>query len=72
MTETTPIPTLPAPALRLLAAAPHRLLFCIGALNVLLAMAWWTLWLVNTRWNLFVMPQPAVWAGWMHAMIMQY
>ncbi len=47
-------------------------MFCIGAMNVLLAMGWWTLWLVNTRWSLFAMPQPAVWAGWMHAIVMQY
>ena len=63
---------LPASLSRQLTAAPHRLLFCIGALNVLLAMAWWTLWLANTRWRLFAMPQPTVWAGWMHAIIMQY
>lgn len=63
---------LPATLSRQLTAAPHRLLFCIGALNVLLAMAWWTLWLVNTRWPMFAMPQPAVWAGWMHAIVMQY
>ena len=36
----------PASALRLLAAAPHRLMFFIGATNVLLAMTWWTLWLL--------------------------
>ena len=64
--------TLPAPALRLLAEAPHRLLFFVGASNVLLAMAWWTLWLVNARWALWVMPQPAIPAGWMHAFVMQY
>ncbi len=63
---------LPASLSRQLTAAPHRLLFCIGATNVLLAMGWWTLWLVNTRWNFFAMPQPAVWAGWMHAIVMQY
>ena len=33
----------------LLAAAPHRLLFFAGAANVLLAMLWWTLWLVDAR-----------------------
>ena len=37
------------PDLELLTAAPHRLLFLAGAGNVLLAMAWWTLWLINTR-----------------------
>ncbi len=63
---------LPLPILRLLASAPHRLLFCIGAANILLAMGWWTLWLVNVRWHLFALPQPAVYAGWMHAIVMQY
>lgn len=57
---------------RLLAAAPHRLLFFVGAANVLLAMAWWTLWLVNARWPMFAMPQPSIPAGWMHALVMQY
>src|SRR5436190_5849752 len=57
---------------RLLAAAPHRLLFFVGAANVLLAMAWWTLWLVDARWHLVGLPQPAVHAGWLHAMVMQY
>ena len=56
----------------LLAAAPHRLLFFTGAANVLLAMLWWTLWLVDARWQLFKWPQPAVYAGWMHAIVMQY
>ena len=63
---------LPASLSRQLTAAPHRLLFCIGATNVMLAMGWWTFWLVNTHWNFFAMPQPAVWAGWMHAIVMQY
>ncbi len=62
----------PGLALRLLAVAPHRLLFCVGAANVLLAMLWWALWLVNARWNVFSMAQPAAPAGWMHAIIMQY
>jgi uncharacterized protein involved in response to NO len=61
-----------AVALRLLAAAPHRLLFFVGAANVLLAMAWWTLWLLAARWQLVALPQPAVYAGWMHAIVMQY
>ena len=63
---------LPVPDLRLLAAAPHRLMFCIGAANVLLAMLWWAFWLVAVRWQLLDMPQPAAPAGWMHAIIMQY
>ena len=38
---------LPVGVLRQLAAAPHRLLFFVGATNVLLAMSMWTLWLVG-------------------------
>jgi uncharacterized protein involved in response to NO len=64
--------TLPPSALRMLAAAPHRLLFFVGAANVLLAMAWWAVWLVDTRWRVVGIPQPAVPAGWMHAIVMQY
>lgn len=56
----------------LLAAAPHRLLFFAGAANVLLAMLWWTLWLVDSRWRTIGLPQPAVHAGWLHAIVMQY
>lgn len=64
--------TLPPGALRLLAAAPHRLLFFVGAANVLLAMAWWAVWLVDARWHVIGIPQPAVPAGWLHAIVMQY
>jgi uncharacterized protein involved in response to NO len=60
------------PDIRLLAAAPHRFMFFVGASNVLLAVLWWTLYLINTRWQWFAMPQPAIPAGWMHAIIMQY
>ncbi len=49
-----------------IAAAPHRLLFFIGAANVLAAMVWWTVWLAGG------MPAPSVPAGWMHGFIMQY
>jgi glutamate N-acetyltransferase/amino-acid N-acetyltransferase len=38
----------------MLAAAPHRLLFFVGASNVLLAMTWWALWLVDARWHVLV------------------
>ena len=61
---------LPLPAV--LAAAPHRLLFLAGAANVLLAMLWWTAWLVDARWGWPGLPQPAVHAGWLHAIVMQY
>ena len=42
--------TLPASTLRIIAAAPHRLMFFIGATNVLLAMVWWAAWLIDARW----------------------
>ena len=57
---------------RLLALAPHRLMFFVGASNVLLAMLWWTGWLVATRWATWQMPQPEAYAGWLHAFVMQY
>ena len=56
----------------LLVAAPHRLLFFVGASNVLLAMLWWTLWLVDARWQVLGLPQPMAHAGWLHAIVMQY
>jgi uncharacterized protein involved in response to NO len=62
----------PLPSPRVLANAPHRLLFFIGAGNVLLAMAWWTLWLVDMRWHAIGLRQPAVYGGWIHAIVMQY
>jgi uncharacterized protein involved in response to NO len=55
-----------------ISAAPHRLLFLVGASNVLVAMAWWGFWLVAARWGGLEMPQPPLPAGWMHAVIMQY
>src|SRR3546814_14205982 len=60
-------PTAPATATlspATLARAPHRLLFFIGAANVLLAMFWWTLWLVEARWHVLDLPQPDVYGGW--------
>lgn len=57
---------------RLLAAAPHRLLFFVGAGNVLLAMTWWALWLMAARWHVTPMPQSTIPAGWAHAIVMQY
>ena len=47
-----------------LVRAPHRLLFFVGASNVLLAMMWWALWLIDARWHVIGMPQPVVPAGW--------
>ncbi len=57
---------------RLLAQAPHRLMFFIGASNLLLAMLWWAMWLADARWQLFGLRQPQPWAGWLHAFVMQY
>jgi uncharacterized protein involved in response to NO len=64
--------TFPESAARLMAAAPHRLLFLVGATNVLAAMGWWAAWLVAARWHIVETPQPPLPAGWMHAIIMQY
>ncbi len=60
------------PSAAQLAAAPHRLMFFIGALNVLAAMAWWAVWLIDARWHTFGLSPPPVPAGWMHAFVMQY
>ena len=65
--------TVPHLSPRLLAAAPHRLMFFIGACNLLLAMAWWAAWLASQRWpGLLQMPQAATYPGWLHAFVMQY
>lgn len=52
-----------------LTAAPHRLLFFVGATNVLAAMVWWT-W----RWLVSMDPVAVsqVPSSWLHAFIMQY
>jgi len=59
-------------SLRWLAHAPHRLMFFIGASNLLLAMTWWALWLASMRFGLWPMRQTTLYAGWLHAFIMQY
>ncbi|MDD3765214.1 MAG: NnrS family protein [Nevskiales bacterium] len=59
-------------SVRRLGAAPHRLLFFVGATNVLLAMAWWTAWLISAQASASWMPQPRISAGWLHAFVMQY
>ena len=62
-----------APSPSLLAAAPHRLMFFIGAGNLLLAMAWWAAWLAAQRWpGLLQVPQAATYPGWLHAFVMQF
>jgi len=57
---------------QLLANAPHRLLFFVGAGNVMLAMLWWALWLIDARWQVLGLWQPQVYGGWLHAIVMQY
>jgi len=47
-------------------------MFFIGATNLMLAMAWWSAWLLTTRWPLAQMHQPQPYAGWLHAFVMQY
>lgn len=65
--------TVPHLSPRLLAAAPHRLMFFVGACNLLLAMAWWAAWLASQRWpGLLQVPQAATYPGWLHAFVMQY
>ena len=60
-------------SVRQLAAAPHRLMFFAGATNILLAMLWWAVWLVASRWpTLLTMKYPPVFPGWVHAFVMQY
>ncbi len=60
-------------SVRQLAQAPHRLMFFIGAGNLLLAMAWWACWLIAVRFPGMHGPgQPAIPAGWLHAFLMQY
>ena len=57
---------------QMLAQAPHRLLFFVGAVNVLLAMCWWLLWLVDARWQSIGLRDGTPYAGWIHAFVMQY
>lgn len=60
-------------SVRHLAQAPHRLMFFVGAGNLLLAMAWWACWLLAARFPALPGPgHPAVYAGWLHAFLMQY
>ena len=60
------------PLTKLLASAPHRLLFLGGTIVVLLSMSWWALELISIRFGLQGWPQPSVPPGWGHAMLMQY
>ncbi|HET6604565.1 MAG TPA: NnrS family protein [Xanthomonadaceae bacterium] len=65
-------PSSTRPDLRLFADAPHRLAFLAGAAALLLAMAWWALWLADQRWHLLGMRAPQIPAGWAHAVVMLY
>lgn len=60
-------------SVRRLSLAPHRLLFFVGTANLLLAIAWWATWLAGQRIAaLAPATQPSVYAGWLHAFVMQY
>lgn len=61
-----------SPSLANLGRAPHRLMFFVGGLNLLLAMAWWATWLSAARWGCFAMPQADPYVGRLHAFLMQY
>ncbi|MCK9541596.1 MAG: NnrS family protein [Novosphingobium sp.] len=63
---------MPSFSLGNLGRAPHRLMFFVGGTNLLLAMAWWALWLGAARWGIVPMPQPEPYAGRLHAFLMQY
>lgn len=52
-----------------LARAPHRLMFFIGAFNVLALMGWWTLWLLAQRGWWPSLPPAPIPAGWAHALM---
>lgn len=67
-----PKSTAPALSPGHLIVAPHRLLFFVGAVNVLLAMLWWTGWLASQRWGLTDVSWVQPYAGWLHAFVMQY
>jgi len=63
---------LSSPSILWLSRAPHRLLFFVGACHMFLAMLWWALWLISARWGGWQMPVPALPAGFVHALSMQY
>ncbi|WP_079722496.1 NnrS family protein [Pseudoxanthomonas indica] len=74
---TIPLPTpptsVPAPvSIRQLLQAPHRLMFFIGAGNLMLAMLWWACWLAAQYSGAWSMPETPIYAGWLHAFVMQY
>ncbi len=56
---------------KLLAAAPHRLMFFAGAMAVMASMTWWAAFLVAGRFGLSF-PESPIPAGWAHAVLTQY
>ncbi|MCK7592668.1 NnrS family protein [Pseudomarimonas salicorniae] len=65
-TSTVSLPAWP------ITATPHRILFAVGALNLLLAMAWWAGWIGRLRWGLPGVPQDGLYGGSVHALVMPY
>ena len=63
-----PAPVLPAPLLAAITAAPHRVMFFLGAANVLAAMAWWAASLGGLADGVV----PGVAPVWLHALTLQY
>jgi uncharacterized protein involved in response to NO len=57
---------------RLIASAPHRLLFLAGAIAVMLSMTWWALELTWLRFGLGGWPQPSISPAYAHGMLIQY
>ena len=57
---------------RLLASAPHRLLFLAGTIAVMLSMTWWALELTWLRFGLGGWPQPSIAPVYAHGMLIQY
>lgn len=54
------------------AVAPHRALFAVGTLNLLLAMAWWAVWLVGLRLGHNLLATSPWYPGWLHALLLPY
>lgn len=64
--------TLIGPSAGWLAVTPHRSLFAVGAANLCLAMLWWAILLIDTRWGLVGLPNGPIYAGWLHAVVLPY
>jgi uncharacterized protein involved in response to NO len=61
-----------ATAWRQLTAAPHRILFFFGMLQLLAAMAWWLADLLGRYGGLYAPPAWAVPPGWAHGYLLAY